>query len=78
MTRIVRLNENDLSRIVRRVLKEDNFCKPNDKRGNCFDLGEAKTIGGKMIPLDDGVYMMVTIEGCPKLCKVEDEIYKLS
>ena len=56
-----------------------NFkCQKQTTRPSCSSFGPAKTIGGKMIPLEGGVFMMVTDEsGCPKLCKVEKEIYKL-
>ena len=58
--------------------KSSQGCQKQTTRPSCSSFGPAKTIGCKMIPLEGGVFMMVTDEsGCPKLCKVEKEIYKL-
>jgi hypothetical protein len=56
-----------------------NFkCQKQTSRPFCSKMVTSKTIGGKMIPLEGSVFMMVTDEsGCPKLCKVQGEIYKL-
>lgn len=91
MSRIVRLSESNLNKFIKKVVKEqiasdENMstskssqgCQKQTTRPSCSSFGLAKTIGGKMIPLEGGVFMMVTDEsGCPKLCKVEKEIYKL-
>lgn len=91
MSRIVRLSESNLNKFIKKVVKEqiasdENMstskssqgCQKQTTRPSCSSFGPAKTIGGKMIPLEGGVFMMVTDEsGCPKLCKVEKEIYKL-
>ena len=55
-----------------------NFkCQKDTTRPSCSSFGPAKTIGGKMLPLEGEVFMQVMIDGCPKLCKVTKEIYKL-
>jgi hypothetical protein len=91
MSRIVRLSESNLNKFIKKVVKEqiasdENMstskssqgCQKQTTRPSCSSFGPAKTIGGKMIPLEGGVFMMVIDEsGCPKLCKVEKEIYKL-
>jgi len=93
MSRIVRLSESNLNKFIKKVVKEqiamgsdENMstskssqgCQKQTTRPSCSSFELAKTIGGKMIPLEGGVFMMVTDEsGCPKLCKVEKEIYKL-
>lgn len=61
-----------------KFIEAQKKCQKQTTRPSCSSFELAKTIGGKMIPLEGGVFMMVTDEsGCPKLCKVEKEIYKL-
>jgi hypothetical protein len=84
MKRIVRLTESDLTRIVRRVIKEDETegCKKPTTSGrpDCKDVEKAKTIGGKIISIDDSVFMMYKDEGnCPTYCKFsESTTYKIA
>jgi hypothetical protein len=93
MSRIVRLSESNLNKFIKKVVKEqiamgsdENMsaskspqgCQKQTSRPFCSKMVTSKTIGGKMIPLEGSVFMMVTDEsGCPKLCKVQGEIYKL-
>jgi hypothetical protein len=59
------------------VSKSAEGCPKETTRPSCSSFGPAKTIGGKMLPLEGEVFMQVMIDGCPKLCKVQGEIYKL-
>jgi hypothetical protein len=54
MRRTVRLTERDLSRIVRRVIKEDQerFTLQNIKDGSCGDNGEWRVENGGLILVD--------------------------
>jgi len=92
MSRIVRLSESNLNKFIKKVVKEqiamgsdENMstskssqgCQKQTSRPFCSKMVTSKTIGGKMLPLEGEVFMQVMIDGCPKLCKVQGEIYKL-
>ena len=66
MRRTVRLNENDLSRIVRRVIKEDmeRFTLEEIKSGSCGDSGKWVVKNGSLILVDcdiDGLELDVVV-----------------
>ena len=75
MEKIVRLTELDLSRIVRRVIKEDGeMCsskdqKPSKERPLC---SSENISSGPIISLDDIMFIYYKDDhNCPKLCRVE-------
>lgn len=91
--RIVRLNERELTQLIKSVILEQPTAAPTTATGNdsqkcekqtsqpnCSEFEPAKTIGGRIFNTDGRVVMMVKDEsGCPKLCRVNDkELYKLS
>jgi len=66
MRRTVRLTERDLSRIVRRVIKEDTekFTLEEIKSGSCGDSGTWEVKNGSLILVDcdiDGLELNVVV-----------------
>lgn len=90
--KIVRLNERELTQLIKSVIKESPMapmsagepkqgCQKQTSQPNCSEFEPAKTIGGRIFNTDvQVVVMMVKDEsGCPKFCRVNDkELYKLS
>ena len=77
MKKTVRLTELDLSRIVRRVIKEEGeMCsskdqKPSTERPLC---SSENVSNGKIISFGEEMFLQYKDDAnCPKLCRVEQE-----
>jgi len=77
MKRINKLTESDLTRIVRRVIKEDGeMCsskdqKPSTERPLC---SSEKISSGPIISVGDTMFISYKDDAnCPKLCRVEQK-----
>jgi hypothetical protein len=91
--KIVRLNERELTQLIKSVIQEQGptdptmatgansqKCEKQTSQPNCSEFEPARTTGGRIFNTEGRVVMMVKDEkGCPQLCKVNDkELYKLS
>ncbi len=76
MKKVIRLSERDLANLVRRVVKENQMCSPNDNKPSsdrplCSEEGIKE---GKLLVKGDEAYLQYTDEAnCPKLCIVPNE-----
>ena len=76
MKKIIRLNESDLARIVKKVIKENNMCSPEDsKPSNQRPLcTEIPIKSGMLLAMGDIAFIQYKDESnCPKLCRVENQ-----
>jgi hypothetical protein len=76
MKKVIRLNEGDLARIVKKVIKENNMCsaedsKPSNQRPLC---AEVSIKSGMLLAMGDMAFIQYNDEkNCPKLCRVENQ-----
>jgi|LauGreDrversion4_2_1035121.scaffolds.fasta_scaffold1338498_2 hypothetical protein len=76
MKKVIRLSERDLANLVRRVVKENQMCSPNDSKPSsdrplCSEEGIKE---GNLLVMGDEAYVQYTDEAnCPKLCRVPNE-----
>ena len=74
MKKVIKLSESDLTRIVKRVIKENEMCvadKPDSSRPLC---SEVNVDSGNLLAMGDQAFLQYKDEAnCPKLCKVADK-----
>ncbi len=81
MKKVIRLSERDLANLVRRVVKENQMCSPNDNKPSsdrplCSEEGIKE--GNLLVMVDEKnepkAYVQYTDEAnCPKLCRVPND-----